>query len=74
MGAEYNLIFTARLNNWKPGFGAPRVLHIPRLHERTQGNPTEPISLSEALGSKLARKVEELLECDHSILRQEAKG
>lgn len=68
LGSEYNLLFINRLDSWAQVCGAPRVIHAHNLHHQPPREPTLPITLIEALGSKRARKVEQLLESDHSIL------
>lgn len=69
LGAEYNLICGYRLDSWRQELGAPRVLHVPKLHMKPPGDPTSPITLADALGSKQVSKIEKLLESDDSIRR-----
>ena len=67
LGGEYNLIAIGRLDTWGKAAGAPRVLHVPDLHNRPPGNPEVPFSLVEAIGDIRAAHVERLIAADWSL-------
>ena len=64
LGPAYNCIWLELLDIWRPSMGAPRILHVRRLHEDHNGDPETPFDLVEAIGAQRARHVENLLQAD----------
>ncbi|WP_212536646.1 hypothetical protein [Thetidibacter halocola] len=58
---EYNLIHIKMLQVWQPHMGAPRLLHMRKLHRQPPGDPEKPLDYHEELPPKLAEMIDELL-------------
>lgn len=67
IGLEYNLMWKRALYAWASFNGFPRVLHLPRLHNGDPGDPSQVITLKEAVGPILAKHIRKLRGSDGSI-------
>ncbi|GHC52886.1 putative nucleotide-diphospho-sugar transferase [Neogemmobacter tilapiae] len=47
---EYNLVNLDLLDQWQSHFGAPRLLHVQKLHDADPGDPETPFHLGQVLG------------------------
>lgn len=66
---EYNLIFTQLLDVWDDNMGAPRILHIPALHQGDPGDPEEPLAAAPLLKPHQAKRLAEVMAADISLTR-----
>ncbi len=65
----FNLLTFNELPTWWGMFGAPRVLHSPRLHRRRggAGDPTQPFTIDEVVGRVNGYRVRALLHADRHV-------
>lgn len=65
---EYNLILMDMLKIWSPSMGAPRLLHIRKLHDGPPGDPLHPFALAGILPPAQVQLIERL-RADEARLR-----
>lgn len=63
---EWNVMWVGVHIAAGPGFPAPRLLHIPHLHEVAPGDPLRPLTVSEAIPADEARRLAEMIAADLS--------
>ena len=72
----YNLLSFNELTSWWGMFGAPRVLHSPKLHKGRggAGDPETPYTMAEVVGAKNAERIKHLLHADPTVTPEAAPG
>jgi len=65
----FNLLTFNELRSWWGMFGAPRVLHSPKLHRKRGGvgDPTQPFAINEVVGPLNGLRVRALLHADRRL-------
>jgi hypothetical protein len=71
---EWNVLWPAAHLAQGPGFPAPRLLHLPRLHERPPGDPAQPLTVSGALPPPQVRRLAEMIAADPTFGRPPGAG
>lgn len=66
---EYNLMWVANVLDWDERRLAPRILHLPRLHQGRLGDPETPFDVGEILPPRQRASLRALLEADPTIER-----
>ena len=61
---EYNLIYMPMLDIWTEKMGAPRILHVTKLHETDPGNPLEPLDAMKLISPRQGARLADLLKDD----------
>ncbi len=65
---EYNMIHVPLLDIWEEKMGAPRILHLTKLHKGDPGNPEEPLDPLEILNFKRAALLPDLMKNDDFLM------
>jgi Nucleotide-diphospho-sugar transferase len=64
---EWNVMWVAAHLAAGPGFPAPRLVHLPHLHEQPPGDPLQPLTVSEALPPDEAHRLAAMFTADLSL-------
>ena len=67
LAPEYNLMWLSSLIRFGEGYAAPRLLHMPRLHQCGPGDPLSPFNLADVMTEEEARLVQSKLERDPTL-------
>lgn len=68
---EYNLMWLAGVLDWDERRLAPRILHLPRLHQGRLGDPETPFDLHDFVQPRQRAALRALLEADPTLARPE---
>ncbi|MFN3274520.1 MAG: putative nucleotide-diphospho-sugar transferase [Paracoccus sp. (in: a-proteobacteria)] len=66
---EYNVMFLGTFMGPARGLAAPRLLHLPKLHQKAPGDPMRPFIVAEELGPKTVDRLTVTLQEDHTLTR-----
>ena len=61
---EYNFVYMPMLDVWTEKMGAPRILHLTKLHDGDPGDPQEPLDAKKLLNVKQTIRLGELMKKD----------
>lgn len=64
---EYNVMFLGIFMGPARGLAAPRMLHLPKLHQKPPGDPMRPFIVAEELGPKTVDRLTVTLQEDHTL-------
>lgn len=71
---EYNVMFLGTFMGPARGLAAPRLLHLPKLHEKPAGDPTRPFVVAEELGPNVVARLAQTLNEDATLAAHIALG
>ena len=64
---EYNLLKLVLIEAWDESMGAPRMIHLGRLHKGPPGDPMQPFDLAVTLGTRRSSHLRRLIAADPSV-------
>ncbi|MFN3525497.1 MAG: putative nucleotide-diphospho-sugar transferase, partial [Paracoccus sp. (in: a-proteobacteria)] len=71
---EYNVMFLGTFLGPARGLAAPRLLHLPKLHQKPAGDPMRPFVVAEELGPNAVTRLTQTLHEDNTLASHVSLG